>query len=384
MTEPNPPDYKRDKGNKNGGTSMLSSILSGKMSVEDLKNELGSLPDPKADTATNLPQVGPGTLDDMTREAEEGKQFDGSKEVVIAGKAHETHVFRKRRNEVLILDYNWTDSIEYAVGNVSRYTNLAMNPPERVQPTGDEQFDVRIQKILATPIPKSSTYPIKHEDIVTLSITGCVYIAPDTENASGEKTPGEKTPVALAQEYNEIKVPFYRIIEPDPEFSKKNPEELPQLLAEPWAYIDANLPQSLGELIGVKTEGEDGTKFKLPYLQVKDEGQGTRNFPLYPGSQLKVYIHIGQHIDGADKAGQEAAKQKDVFRNIEGNDGLEDEGFDLISGMKEEIAAGAVTSPTPTQQPALQPGNNGTYKGSAEQTKPAERHSTSTRILKFE
>jgi len=369
-----------DTSSTKNGKSILASILLEE--VGDVKSFVNEeltkqhKEQPKEEKPQEQPAKArlPGTIEDLEKEAEDGNQFDGSNVVVIGGKAHETHVYRKKHGESLILDYNYKDSILSVVGSLAKFTNMAMNPPQGIQPTGDDMLDERIQKVVNKKIPKSPNYPIKNGDIVSIMITGCVYIAPDIKKKTGkigpdgkekiEITPGEKTPIVLAEEYNEIKVPFYKIMEADPKFSKKqlekdpefydkNPEYLPQLSAEPWQYVDINtLPDTLGELVGVKTHDPEGNEFKLHYLEVKDD-DGTRYFPLSEGSKLRVYIQISQHIDGDDEKAQAVAKQKDVYRNTDGNKQLGTESDemwdDLIGELAHEITIKKGTN-----------GNNGT------------------------
>ncbi|MBW2982393.1 hypothetical protein KY343_05920 [Candidatus Woesearchaeota archaeon] len=356
-------------------------------------------PDPGAETVVIPPPTGPGTVEDLVTAAADGRQFDGSTEVVVAGNKHESTVFRKRPGESLILDLPWTTTITDAVGRMARYTNLAMAGLESVQPTGDDETDARIKKILANPIPVSKTFPIQGGDVVTIAITGCIYIDPA----------GEPMPVALAKEYNEITVPFYKIIEfnheffrkqleSDPNLSKKYlesvsgfykeyPEYLPQLTAEPWAYVSNDIPNTLGELVGVKTHDTDGTKFALPYLEVRaDEEDGSdeekgeakrpKYFPLVSGSKLKVYIQITQHIKYSDKSGQKDILGKRVYHEIEGKEELETQSDEMwggiISGIEESINLARSN-----QDGNLQPGNNGTYTGSVNQDKKSDgREST--------
>ena len=65
----------------------------------------------------------PGTVEDMEERAEEGKQFDNSTKVKIAGREHDTHIFSIERKKSLLLTYPHHHSIAYVVGDLAYYTN---------------------------------------------------------------------------------------------------------------------------------------------------------------------------------------------------------------------------------------------------------------------
>lgn len=264
----------------------------------------------------------PGTLDDSVREAEQGRQFDGSTTVKIGNAKYDSAIFSlKRADKSIVLDYLPAHPIGHVVGHLSKWNNWAMNDDNDKGQTylGDPELEA---KLATLHIPKSSTFPIERGDIVKIAVTGYRYF--DENNKLVAKV--------LTWNYNQVEVPLYEITQK---------EGSSKLGARSWFFheeirkvMEPKQPKLIGEFIGVKYFDKKGNKLQAPYLQRKG-----KQIPLTKIKKMKISVQVEQHTKYSDKKGQKELSENDIYHQIDPSKLSQnvDEQVELLWGLGEEL-----------------------------------------------
>jgi len=166
----------------------------------------------------------PGTQEDYNREAERGKQFDGSDTVKIGNTRHETTVIPLSTAREG-MGYDPEMIIDYVIGHLARKVNTALDP--EASATAKEilgitkSHEAMLEKIM-------HTWPIEHGDLVMPVISGY-------DHMNGSDTPTYKV---LRKD---IALPWYQI---------ERIEGKKDLRALPYPPGSPEMEKTLAEIIG--------------------------------------------------------------------------------------------------------------------------------------